>query len=93
MSFLMIMSLLMMVITAAMVGWMAQRWKGRTAAGWAVLALILIVAVWLFVYFAVAIGNPKRYDQDETWYALALIASCIGGILMIIVVATLSERK
>lgn len=88
-----VMTFIMMVITSVIVGWIAQKWKGRTGAAWALISFLPMPPIWFILYFATSMRKPELYVRDEVWYALGIMVSGGVAIVMALVVATLPKRK
>lgn len=87
------MTLIMMVVAAALVGILAQKWKRRTGALWGAMSFVLMIPIWFFLYLVSFAAQPDLYHKDEGWYALGIVVSCGVGIIMALLVATLPKRK
>jgi len=84
--------ILIALATSALIGVLAQRWKGRTGIAWSLLTLIVMAPVWMFFYVGTYKAVPEIYDTDAGFLALSLFIVPGVGILMAIVVATLPSR-
>lgn len=87
------MTFLMMVVVAALIGWLAQRWKGRTGALWGFVSLLIMIPTWVVIYFSTAMFSPELYAREEGWYALGILVSGGIGLIMSLVVATLPKKS
>ena len=93
-------AIIAMLIAAVIVGVVAQTWKKRTGAFWAIATFVLELPAYFLLYFVAAWNSPNLYDPVKhpnspwaPWLALALLV--IGGIggTMLLIVATLPKSK
>ena len=84
-------ALVIMAIASIWVGWAAQRGKGRTGIAWAFFSFVFMVILYVAMFFA---AYPQHSDPPQAWWtAIGLVAAFLGGILMIIVIVTLPQRR
>jgi len=87
------MTFVAILITCVLIGWLAQAKKQRTGALWGFLTMLVLVAVWLFLYLCVLAAQPNFFDRDAKWYSLALLV-CVGvGLPMALIVLTLPKKS
>lgn len=87
------MTVLMMLLVSAGVGWLAQSCKGRRGVVWGFISFLLMLPVWIVIYFSTAMDQPSPYKLDEGWYALGIMVAGAVGIVMAFVVATLPPKS
>lgn len=91
------MTFIAIVIAAIVVGIVAQMWKGRAGAGWALMTFLIALPWWLFVNVAVTYGKITgeldATDKSVIDFTRALFAAGPVAILMLLIVATLPTRK
>jgi hypothetical protein len=85
-------ALLIMLIAAVGVGWLAQSWKRRTGAAWGCGTFVLMMLMFLVLYFAMYSNNPQLFHQNSGWAALGVVVAILGGLLLALIVATLPRR-
>ncbi|MGZ8946620.1 MAG: hypothetical protein ACXW1W_14505 [Methylococcaceae bacterium] len=85
------MTFIMMIMGSALVGWLAQSWKGRTGAVWGGITLLVMIPSWFFIYFGLYNIGPTLFDSDIGWYLTGLFVSVGVTVLMAIIVATLPK--
>jgi len=89
-----------MLAAAVIVGVIAQIWKKRTGAFWAIATLALELPVYFVLYLATAWDDPGRYSPAKhpdlpsaPWLALALVVSAAVAGTMLLIVASLPRSK
>ena len=87
------MTLILMVVTSVLVGWLAQVKKGRTGAFWGFLTMVILAPTWFVLYLGTAMVQPGLYKADEAWWALAILVCGLIGIAMALIVASLPKRS
>jgi len=83
---------IIMAVAAVGIGWMAQSWKHRTGAAWAIVTFLFMVAVYLILYFMTYPTDPRSFEKDATWAALGIMAALLSGGLLTVIIATLPKR-
>lgn len=79
------------IVVGIFVGYVAQKWKGRTGAFWGITAIFLWVCVYLLTYMSGADIVAKNPDSGLT--AVNLTASLVTSALFLLIIATLPSKK
>lgn len=86
--------LLAEIALAIGVGFVAQRWKGRTGAFWAFATFVVQMVVLVLVVGSVMMQPQAAATMHTTSGTVATHLMTMGaGLLMLLVVATLPSRK
>jgi hypothetical protein len=86
-------ALIIMAVAAVGVGWMAQSWKRRTGAAWAIVTFLFMFAVYFGLCFSTYLTDPRLFDKDAGWAATGIIATILSGGLLTVIIATLPKRN
>jgi len=88
------MTFIVMVVVAVVVGAIAQSWKRRTGFFWGLLALILQVGTMaVFIWADMTSGMNTLETSPNGFLALQLLSVGIGGVVSLVIVATLPVRS
>ncbi len=91
------MTFIAIIVAAAIVGVVAQMWKGRAGVGWALMTFLIALPWWFMVNVAVTYGMiAGDLDGIEKGVLEFTRVSLVIGpvaILMLLIVATLPTRK
>ena len=89
-------TLLVMILTCGLVGWLAQSWKGRTGAFWGLLTLLFELLAALLLFAMRYAGRLRPFwSRPMVWSrvtALGIMAALAVGFVMALLVATLPLR-
>ena len=88
------MGFLMILFAAVTVGIAAQVWKGRAGALWGMFTFFLLGLAYFVIYFLTAMADPSVYQEGQYGFeGLALMIGVGGGLIMVLLVATLPSIK
>jgi hypothetical protein len=82
---------LSMFVVAVLVGFMAQKWKGRTGAAWWFLTMVLEALAYGLCVVAVA-NRPDLLRDPVTPISMAILSIVLGAGPVAVIVATLPKR-
>jgi len=81
------------LVFCILIGWLAQSWKGRTGVAWFLISLIFTYAIGVFTFYAAETTNPGLLDTTSGKIGSMITAYLTSGVIMLIVIATLPNKK
>lgn len=85
--------LLSAALISLAIGILAQVWKGRTGAVWFFMSILLMGFLDFFSVYSLEVSSPETLQSAVIDRVLWLASVGLGGIVMLLVVATLPVRR
>lgn len=88
-------ALAIMAVAAISIGFLAQSWKRRTGAAWAIGTFFFMLAAYLFMYFDLSLYGSRganEFQTDVEWASVGIMAAIFGVVVVAIIVMTLPKK-
>ena len=87
------MGLISTLILCALLGWLAQGWKGRSGVGWFFFALGVWFMSAFVVFLSAELHAPDLWDTPGGVGAFWIMSNLIGGGISALIIAALRSLK